>query len=129
MKRQAKGWFDSAHDDLVLIEEIIDHEFLTHMVAFHCQQAIEKAFKAVLEENNSLVPRVHDLITLHSQIVKYINLDIELELLKQINELYIDARYPSELGLLPEGKPPKEVSHRMYRLTQQVFETIKKRLE
>ncbi len=128
MKRQAKGWLDSARDDLLLIEEIIGHDDLTHMVAFHCQQAIEKSFKAVLEENESAVPRAHDLITLRSQIEKYIELDVELDLLKQINELYFDARYPSEFGLLPEGKPPKEVSHKMHRFPQDVYNRIDKHL-
>ena len=48
MKRQAKGWLDAASDDLLLIEEIIEKDQLTHMAAFLSQQAIEKAFKAIL---------------------------------------------------------------------------------
>ena len=45
MKRQAKAWLDSARDDLGVVEEIINRDDLTHMVAFHCQQAVEKSFK------------------------------------------------------------------------------------
>ena len=44
MKKQAKGWLDSAKDDLLLIGEINDSDNLTHMVAFHSQQVIEKSF-------------------------------------------------------------------------------------
>ena len=124
MTKQARAWLDTARDDLGVIEEIIDRDDLTHMVAFHCQQAIEKSFKAVLEENERIVPRVHDLATLRTQIEKYITLDIESDLLKQMNELYIDARYPSDLGLLPGGKPPKELSRKMYRLARQICQTI-----
>jgi len=39
-----------AKDDLSVIEEIIDREDLTHMVAFHSQQAIEKSLKRYLKK-------------------------------------------------------------------------------
>jgi hypothetical protein len=35
------------------------NEHLTNMVAFHSQQAIEKSIKAVLEEKENHVPRMH----------------------------------------------------------------------
>jgi HEPN domain-containing protein len=98
------------------------------MVAFHSQQAIEKLFKAILEKHGSHVPRIHDLITLQDLIREFITLQIDQDLLNQINELYIDTRYPSELGLLPDGKPPKEVSERMYLLAKEIYETVEKRL-
>ena len=126
MRRQARVWLDSAHDDLEVVEEIIDREDLTHMVAFHCQQAIEKSFKAVLEEYEKSVPRIHDLITLNSKIEKHLKLEVDSDLLNQLNELYIDARYPAEFGLLPGGKPPKELSPKMYRLAQDICEMVKK---
>ena len=36
MKKQAKAWLDSARDDLGVVEEIVNRDDLTHMVAFHC---------------------------------------------------------------------------------------------
>ncbi|MHB9027886.1 MAG: HEPN domain-containing protein [Candidatus Latescibacterota bacterium] len=128
MKKQVKGWLDAARDDPLLVEEIIDNSHLTNMVAFHSQQAIEKTFKAVLEEHESIVPRIHNLITLHSLIGEYIHITIDMDLLQQINKLYIDTRYPSELGLLPDGKPPKETSERMYLLAREIHKTVEKRL-
>ena len=124
MRRQAKAWLDSARDDLTVVAEIIHRDDLTHMVAFHCQQAIEKSFKAVLEEHEQRVPRVHDLITLRNQTEQYISLKIESVLLNQLNELYTDARYPSDFGLLPGGKPPKELSQKMYGLAQEICDAI-----
>mgnify|MGYP002868032069 CR=1 FL=1 len=50
MKKQAKNWLQAAFDDLSVIGEIIQNENLSHMVAFHSQQAIEKSIKAILEE-------------------------------------------------------------------------------
>ena len=124
MKRQASAWLDSARDDLAVSAAILDRDDLTHMVAFHCQQAIEKCLKAVLEEHSGTVPRLHDLITLHGQVQEYTELHIEQDLLKQLNELYADARYPSHLGLLPAGKPPRELSVRMHHLAQRLSEKI-----
>ena len=125
MRRQAKAWLDSACDDLGVVEEIINRDDLTHMAAFHCQQSIEKSFKAVLEEFEQTVPRVHDLNTLRNQVEKYVRLQVESDLLSQINELYVDARYPSDLGLLPGGKPPQELAREMYHLAGMIYEMIK----
>lgn len=126
MKKQAQGWLDSAGDDLLVVAEIIDNESLTHMVAFHSEQAIEKCFKAVLEEKESSVPRAHNLLMLHSRIERYVDLEIDMKLLRQISELYIDARYPSDLGLLPEGKPPIETAREMHQLAKKIHEAIAK---
>ena len=129
MRRQTKSWLDSARDDLEVVEEIIDREDLTHMVAFHCQQSIEKSFKAVLEEYEQIAPRIHDLITLRTQVEKHISLTVESALLNQLNELYMDARYPSELGLLPDGKPPQDLAREMYSFAHMIFESIAKSMD
>jgi len=50
MKKTTDGWFNSAESDLLLIQEITLNEDLTHLSAFHAHQAIEKSFKAVIEE-------------------------------------------------------------------------------
>ena len=67
MKKQAEEWLNAASDDLKVIDKIIDDEILTNMVAFHSQQAIEKSFKSILEEFESKVPRIHNLIKLKEQ--------------------------------------------------------------
>ena len=50
MKKITNEWLDRAKEDLDTIKEIISKQYLTHRVAFHSQQAIEKCFKAVIEE-------------------------------------------------------------------------------
>ena len=125
MKKQTENWLNAAKDDLILIGEIILNEHLTHMVAFHAQQAIEKSIKAILEEKESQVPRIHNIINLKGKIEKYIELDVEQETFDQINELYIDSRYPTDLGLLPEGKPSKEIANKFFNLATEIYEHIK----
>ena len=50
MKKQVEVWIDFAEKDILTITEIINNHALTNIVAFHCQQAIEKYFKAYILE-------------------------------------------------------------------------------
>ena len=43
MKKTTNDWLVSAGSDLLLIQKITLHENLTHLSAFHAQQAIEKS--------------------------------------------------------------------------------------
>ncbi|MCY4082167.1 MAG: HEPN domain-containing protein [Caldilineaceae bacterium] len=126
MRRQTEAWLASARDDLRVVEEILDNEDLTHMVAFHCQQAVEKSFKAVLEEYDQIVPRTHDLITLRTLTEKQIRVTVEPDILIQMNDLYLDSRYPSDFGLLPGGKPPQDMAQQMYVSACKIHESIGK---
>ena len=125
MKKQTEYWLNSAGDDLMLIQEIIDNEYLTNMVAFHSQQAIEKSIKAVLEEKEGAVPKIHNIITLRGKVEKYIELSVDQELFDQINELYIDSRYPMDMGFLPDGKPSKEIADDFFNIATEVNENIR----
>jgi len=122
MKKQAESWLQAAHDDLLVIQEIIENNKLTHMVAFHSQQVIEKSFKAILELNNEKIPKTHNLILLKDRIEKYIQLDIDTNIFDQINELYIDSRYPTDIGILPEGKPSTQNARDFFCFAQKLYD-------
>jgi HEPN domain-containing protein len=55
MKKISEEWLKAAKDDLRVADKIIADETLTHMVAFHSQQCIEKSLKAVMEEYGMLL--------------------------------------------------------------------------
>jgi len=120
-KIMAKEWLKAAHDDLVLISNIIDTESLTHLVAFHCQQAIEKSFKSVLEYNNNNVPKRHDLLVLKDLVFDQIEIENE-DMLEALNSLYTESRYPGDLGLLPDGKPTTEDAEEFYSFAKNIYE-------
>lgn len=124
MKSVSSAWLSAANDDLLLIEEILHNEVLTHLVAFHSQQAIEKSFKAVLEEKEGIVPRIHNLETLLPRVACHVDLQGDIELLEDLDKLYIDSRYPGDLGLLPYGKPTLEDAERFFRLACGIFRKI-----
>ena len=98
----AKEWLKSVKTDLLTIEKIINEADLSHIVAFHSRQAVEKSFKALLENRKIDFKKQHDLIKLKNKID---NFDVNQDTLDTLNKLYIDSRYPGELGLLPHGKP------------------------
>ncbi len=52
MKHITAEWLKSAKSDLDTIEEILSNDQLSHVVAFHSQQCIEKTFKAIIEEHS-----------------------------------------------------------------------------
>ncbi len=128
MKPITRGWLDRAKEDLEVVERIIDATHLTNIVAFHCQQAIEKTFKAVIEENGEEVPRIHNLVRLYNLIKDRLAVEINELVLKEISDVYIEARYPGELGLLPYGIPTIEDVKRFYNVAQMVYSNTQEQL-
>ncbi len=50
MKQTTKDWLLIAEEDLLAAKKLSQEEHLSNLVSFHCQQGIEKYFKAVIEE-------------------------------------------------------------------------------
>ena len=109
MKKQVKDWILLADKDLYASELLIkDESPLTNIVAFHCQQTIEKYLKAFLLENDIPFIKTHDLIKLNGMIKEIKDLGIDENKLIPINEVYVEVRYPGEIGLMPDGVPTNE---------------------
>jgi len=123
MKAIAKEWLRAAHDDILVIAKIYQDELLSHMAAFHAQQCIEKSFKAILEDNEVEFPKIHKLRRLQNMLPMSIQNDNE-ELVRVLDELYIESRYPGEFGLLPHGKPTLQDAKEFYGFAQEVFNEV-----
>ena len=104
MDKNSSEWLSLAKDDLDAISELIKNPNLTNIAAFHAQQCVEKCFKSILEFKKLPFLKTHNLIRLYELIKDDIEIDNE-DQLTVLNELYIDSRYPGDLGLLPDGKP------------------------
>jgi HEPN domain-containing protein len=124
MKFITSEWLKSADDDINTIKAIIDDESLTHIVAFHSQQCIEKSFKAMVEEFELASQKIHNLITLNETISSVYQFDFDEDKLGLLNKLYLDSRYPGDLGLLPNGKPSIEVAKGFQELAKEIYERI-----
>ncbi len=124
MKFITGEWLKSADDDLNTIKAIIDDESLTHIVALHSQQCIEKSFKAMVDEFELASQKIHNLITLNETISSIYQFDFDEDKLGLLNKLYLDSRYPGDLGLLPNGKPSIEVAKGFQKLAKEIYERI-----
>ena len=129
MKKQVEDWVLLADKDLHAAEILLKNEYpLTNIVAFHCQQAIEKYLKAYLIEKGIPVIKTHDLIKLNGMIKEIKDLGIDEIKLMTINEVYIESRYPGELGLLPDGMLSKKQAKEFVVYSKEVKKIIIKEL-
>ena len=114
MKDKTTAWVFFADRDILTAKTIIDYTELTGEVAFHCQQAIEKYFKAYLVEHGKEVRKIHDLLSLYSEVKSIHDWNIDEDLLEVISKIYTESRYPGNIGMTPEGLLPTPEDARRY---------------
>ncbi len=126
MREASKNWIEFAERDLAAAKRLVKDEYVANVCLFHCQQTLEKLFKAVLEENKTRIPRIHSLTTLFEQLpaeLKNKNF-ITSEELGLIDDIYIDARYPGDVGLIPGGFPTSKDAMEVLEITDKVHSVI-----
>jgi HEPN domain-containing protein len=95
---------------------------LANIVLFHCQQTVEKYFKAIPEEFEIKIPRVHSMLLLYETIPDEIKSKINITTaeLNLLDDIYINERYPSELGILSEGYPSLTRANEIFAIVEKV---------
>jgi HEPN domain-containing protein len=129
MKKIAGEWLKAAHDDLRVIAKIITDSDLTHMVAFHSQQCIEKSLKSIIEELELGTVRIHNLVRLREIVRPHIEIEVDPEIVEKLDKLYTDSRYPADFGLLVDGRPTMEDAQLFQAAALSVYEKVKNDLE
>ena len=124
MKPATEAWLIKAEEDLTAIRVLRETPPLTGVVAFHAQQCVEKCLKAVAEERAGTVPRVHDLRRLWEVVAGQFPKVLDVDLLRELTDVYTDCRYPGDLGLLPSGKPTEDDAARFERFADHVYTTV-----
>ena len=98
-------WLEYACED-IKAAEVLHERKLYRLSSFHAQQCVEKTLKGILWHLGINPPRTHDLVFLYEKVTeRYPHFRFDLEALEFLNGLYIESRYPADLGLLPEGEP------------------------
>jgi len=79
--------------------------------------------KAILEEYEQNVPKIHGVNRLYSLITE--NTDITLPVTEDeldfIDDVYIDTRYPGNFGLLPSGFPKKNEAKLLFDISEKLY--------
>lgn len=122
MKAPVQKWIDFAAVDLMAAKRLLGDIMLTGTVCFHSQQCVEKCLKAVIEFKEIIPPKTHDLIRLYGIIEEWLKLDEDM--LARLNEVYIDSRYPSSIGFLPDGLPTHEEAQEFCEYAEALLQMI-----
>lgn len=129
MREITKKWLEAANLDIENISLIIQNDRLTGHIAFHAQQAIEKSLKALIEEQEERVPQLHSLSKLFDLCSRFIDIQVDDDLIIALDSLYIESRYPGEFGLMPEGKPSMRQAQIFYDFAIEIYSLVKNELE
>lgn len=130
MKKQAEEWLGFAELDLRSAKKLAEDPLLTRNAAFHIHQSVEKCFKAGIENLSMKIPKIHDLEKLHQILIENgITFRTKMDQLLSINNIYIEARYPGDQGLVPEGTPSPEFINEIYEFAEKVIDEMKGLLE
>lgn len=129
MKATTAEWLARAADDLKAAEVLLAQPELTNIVAFHAQQAVEKALKATTEELDLGLMKTHSLTRLYEIVKPFRPVISDVDMLDRLEAVYVEARYPGDLGLLPYGKPDRDEVAEFYSFAGGVVAAIRTGLE
>jgi HEPN domain-containing protein len=86
------------------------------------EQTVEKCLKGLIYQNGENPPKTHDrAILLEQTNVPDDDIKLTHEDLQFLNSVYLETRYPPDLGLLPEGEPSEEDEKDAARIAEIVF--------
>jgi len=96
MNKLTAEWVKKAEDDLGVARKLLRGRLrYPDQVCFHCQQAIEKYLKAMLQEAGVAFPKTHDLLQLVDLLIP---VDNTLRRLRRgtatLTRYAVDYRYP-----------------------------------
>ena len=96
--RRFSDWYKKADNDRIAAKVLFDHGADYSLVAFHAQQAVEKALKGYILQNTNWLEDGHSLVFL---IKKAACFDDSITDFKKdcayLNQFYIETRYPQDI--------------------------------
>ncbi len=120
MKKETKEWLNKALEDLKVSIHLYKAK-LWNPSMFHGQQAVEKAFKALLLERTDTIIKTHDLVLLANKLKAPENI---VQHTKELTLAYTYSRYPD----MPEIKNIKAKAKIFLKYAKDVIKWVKKQL-
>ena len=112
MNELVREWIEKAEADSRTAEResVVTDGPNWDAVCFHAQQAIEKYFKALLQEQGIPFPRIHDLTILGKLLFPtYPEWEVALDSLKQLSLFAVELRYPGEAAFKQDAIQAVEI--------------------
>jgi len=121
--QEIKNWLGQAQNDLRTAEHSLESEDYYASV-FWCQQAAEKALKAVYMKLNKNILKVHDLVKLAREIKAPQEIIVKCA---KINPVYIEVKYPDS-GELPSDKVNKAEAKELLALAGEILKWVEEKI-
>ena len=114
-------WLEIAAQDLLAAQLLTEAGQCLEVAAFHCQQGMEKAFKAYLIYTGSGLPDGHNLTWLCRQAKKYDKgFHQWFDESADLNQCYIETRYPADI----EREYTYKMVRNFYRMAREMYQYI-----
>lgn len=122
VRRTAQKWVDLVKYDLDSARIMQETGKYLHAL-FFCQQAIEKAVKAlIVDRTGDLPPRIHSLPKLMIEAELQPD-EIRMNFLSELSLLYIQSRYPEDIEL-PETVTNRDKTKAIVEETEGIVEWL-----
>jgi HEPN domain-containing protein len=113
-------WLEKASRDIKSAKVLKENDCGNDVVAFHCQQAVEKSLKGYLLKQTMQVAEGHSLIYLCKEASAY-NLSFKKHIkdCAFVNQYYIETRYPADMPLIVSDDEVNEcisIAEKIYKM-------------
>jgi HEPN domain-containing protein len=97
----ANKWLEYARTDYnVAIHDTTFHPVPIEIICYHCEQAAEKALKAILAYHNETIPHIHDLYRILELCLTHVpQLSALSSQARRLTDFAIITRYPNNIQL------------------------------
>ncbi len=117
----AKEWLEFAMRNLKTARLLYEADHYEDIIGIELQQALEKALKSIMANENIKIPKDHDLVKIYFIVEQFINIsDDEIVLLKKATNYYKEDRYPNPNYCLPSRDEIKEILN----FTEELFDKV-----
>ncbi len=123
MRKDVENWRKQAQRDLRVAHKLFKVKEY-YAVAFFCQQAVEKALKAVYILKHNRLIKVHDLVRLARELQAPEEVILSCA---AITPVYVEVRYP-ESDELPAHKVDSSKAKDLLRLSKEVLRWVQQNL-
>lgn len=127
MMQETEQWLNMADMDMGVAKHLMENYYPKpyEIICYHCQQAAEKAIKALIVQNGCKggMPKIHDLSFLLGQIKNDVKIEEKYYDYADILTPYgISVRYPNELFI--DEKHAEDAVQYADRIVQWVHEWV-----
>lgn len=123
----ARGWVLKAESDLADVQRTLQSEGPYDTACFHCQQAAEKFFKALLAWHEKEIPRTHDIEEL---LLLCQSIDLSLKTLdispEELTDYAVEMRYDAEFW--PDKKTAEQALEQAIKIRGAIIKRLPEKI-